>query len=137
MKLVTLATSVGCILLLMMSSAQARPHPYNSHRHIVVEKKVVVRAAPVRAKINYLATHRLAALPAGFVRLSWVGETYYYVNGLYYMKQGRGYGLVRPVAGLAVASLPSSYTRVRIGGDHLYRYNEVNYRKINGFFIVV
>lgn len=142
MKRITLVASLGCILLTTMSSVQARPLNHGSHRHVVVQrnivhKNVVVRPAPIRTSFNHLTTVRLSKLPVSFVRLAHKDISYYYVNGVYYVKEPTGYVQVRPVSGLRVASLPPGFTRVRIGPDYLYRYNNIDYRKVNGFFIVV
>lgn len=100
MKSITFVASIGCVLLLTISTAQARPLHHASHRHVVVErnivhKKVVVRPAPMRSNISHLTTVRLTTLPRGFVRLLHGDDTYYYVNGLHYVKDLRGYVQVR------------------------------------------
>lgn len=142
MKPVTFVTSIGFVLLVAVSTAQARPLHHAVHRHVVVEKNivhrnVVVRPAPIRTTRNHLTTVRLAALPAGYSRLVHNDIAYYYVNGVYYVREPSGYVQVRPVAGIKLVSLPSAYTRIRVGSENLYRVNNTNYRKVNGFFIVV
>ena len=142
MKPLTISLWIGCSVLFAVSSAQARPVHHISHRHVLagnndVHKKVIVRPAPVRSKYYHLTTVRLRTLPAGFVRLVHNDDTYYYANGLYYVEEPLGYVQRSPVVGLRVASLPPAHTRIRIGTETLYRYNNTHYRKINGFFIVV
>lgn len=48
--------------------------------------------------------------------------------------------VVRPAplrTGFRVATLPRGYRLIREGGATFYSYNNVRYRKSNGFFIVV
>lgn len=135
MKLFPLVTTVSLVLVLGMTSAQARPFHHTHQR--VVERHVVVKPAPVRTAVSRLASAVLNVLPPNHVRVQHHGETYYYHDGIYYLRQPHGYVVVRPVAGLRVASLPSGYVTVRRGRNPLYRFNDVYYRRDNGFFIVV
>ena len=137
MKLLPLATTVSLMLFVGMNSAQARPH-HHSHKRVVVERHVVVKPAPVRTAIKRVAASTvLRVLPTNHVRVVHLGETYYYHDGIYYIREPRGYVVIKPIAGIRIASLPSGYVTIRSGRGTLYRFNETYYRKDNGFFIVV
>jgi hypothetical protein len=137
MKFFTGVTTFGLMLLLGMSSVQASPHHRHIHKHVVVERKLVVKPAPVRTAIARVATATLRTLPVGHVRVVHSGRTYYMHDGIYYVKEPHGYVVVQPVAGIRLASLPRGFVTVRAGADTLYRYNDVYYRRTNGVFIVV
>ena len=137
MKLLPLATTASLMLFIGMNSAQARPY-HHVHKHVVVERHVVVKPAPVRTALRRVTTRTiLSVLPSNHVRVVHNGETYYYHDGIYYLRESRGYVAVKPVIGLRVVSLPSGYVKIRRGRDTLYRFNDVYYRRDNGFFIVV
>ncbi|MDP6536409.1 MAG: hypothetical protein QGG02_08825 [Gammaproteobacteria bacterium] len=137
MKFFTGVTTFGLMLLLGMSSAQASPHHRHVHKHVVIERKAVVKPAPVRTAIVRVATAALRTLPVGHVRVVHGGRSYFVHDGVYYVKEPRGYVVVRPVGSIRLASLPRGYVSVRVGPDTLYRYNDVYYRRTNGVFIVV
>lgn len=137
MKLIPLATTFGLVFLVGLSSAQARPHTYLSHKRVVVEHKAVVKPAPIRALVRHLTDVRLTVLPANHVRTIHAGATYYYHDGIYYLQEPQGYVVVKPVAGLRIATLPHGYVTVRVGRDTLYRFNTTYYRRDNGVYIVV
>ncbi len=45
--------------------------------------------------------------------------------------------VVKPVVGMRVVSLPRGYTTIRVDGRTLYRFNNVTYRRVNNYYIVV
>jgi len=137
MKLIPLATTFSLVFLVGVSSAQARHHTHLSHKRVAVEHRVVVKPAPVRTLVHRLTDTRLAVLPKYHIRTVHNGHTYYYHDGIYYLKEARGYVVVKPVSGLRIASLPHGFVTVRVGGDTLYRFNDTYYRRANGVYIVV
>lgn len=146
MKLFSTASVIGCTLscamLLAATSVSAEPLRRGNHRytvvhtHRVVNKVVVVRPFPIRA-VTTVSAFSLNRLPAGYVRFLHEDETFYYNEGVYYKKKPHGFVLVKPRAGFRVAVLPSGYRVIRDGGATVYGFNNVRYRKRNGFFVVV
>ncbi|MEQ8952769.1 MAG: DUF6515 family protein, partial [Gammaproteobacteria bacterium] len=120
------------------TQAALAAHPQRVvHRTVVVERDVVVKPAPVRAAIAATTTAVLRSLPAGHTRLVHAGKTYYFHDGIYYVREPRGYVVVKPVSGIRLTSLPRGYVTVRVGNDLHYRYRDISYRKLGGVFIVV
>tara|TARA_B110000305_G_scaffold133847_1_gene149403 strand:- start:8320 stop:8550 length:231 start_codon:yes stop_codon:yes gene_type:complete len=76
-------------------------------------------------------------LSAGYVRFLHDDETFYYREGVYYKKKPHGFVIAKPRVGLRVATLSRGYRIVRDGKSTFYNFNNVRYRKIDGFFIVV
>ncbi|MDA0280208.1 MAG: hypothetical protein O3C29_07215 [Proteobacteria bacterium] len=138
----SMTAALCCGLLLTTSSASAEPSHKSNHKHVVVpthsvaNKVVVAKPAPIRT-ITTVAAVGLNRLPIGHVRFLHDDETFYYSDGVYYKKKPHGYVLVKPRAGFRVAALPRGYRVVRDGGATFYRFNNVRYRKVNGFFVVV
>jgi len=87
-------------LFIGMSTVQARPHTIVTHKHVNVERKVVIRPAPVRTVVNQLSSIRISTLPREHVRIVHVGNTYYYHDGIYYLRDNGGYVIVKPAPGL-------------------------------------
>ena len=145
MKLFSAASMTGtlcCALLVTVPSVSAEPPHKSNHRHAVVHthsvvnKVVVSRLAPIRM-ITTVAAFSLNRLPIGKVRFLHNDETFYYSDGVYYKKKPHGYVVVKPRAGFPVAAPPRGYRVVRDGGATFYSFNNVRYRKVNGFFVVV
>lgn len=135
MKFRLFSTLIGMLSMVAVTTAEARPV---RHIHVkpVVHHKVVVKPAPTYRVISAVADiHRV--LPGNALRIVHAGETYYYHEGVYYVKEPRGYVVVHPFAGLRLASLPAGTVRVRIGEETLYRFNDVYYRFESGFYVVV
>jgi hypothetical protein len=84
------------------------------HTHSVANKVVVARPAPIRT-ITTVSAFSLNRLPIGKVRSLYNGEIFYYSDGVYYKKKPHGYVLVKPRAGIRVASLPRGYRVARDG----------------------
>ena len=106
------------------------------HTHSVANKVMVVRLAPIRT-ITTVCAFSLNRLPIGKVRFLHNDETFYYSDGVSYKKKPHGYVLVKPRVGFRVAALPRGYRVVRDGSATFYSFNNVRYRKVNGFFVVV
>ncbi|MBT5719526.1 DUF6515 family protein [Gammaproteobacteria bacterium] len=134
--------TLGCAMLLSATSASADPLHRGIHRHGVVHSHqtvntvVVTPAAPIRT-VTRVSASRLNRLPATHVRFVHNDETFFYSEGVYYQKKGRGYIIVKPRAGFRVATLPRGYRVIREGNVKFYSFNNVRYRKRNGFFVVV
>ncbi len=139
MKRVTIAASLGLIMSLAISSAEAHPRIYShtSHSRVVVQRDIVVRPAPAANLVARTIGAVFNTLPANHVRVVHAGRTYYVHDGIYYARQGARYVVVRPVAGIRVTSLPRGYTTARIDGRIHYRFNDVTYRRINNYYVVV
>ena len=134
--------TLGCAMLLSATSASADPLHRGVHRqgvvhsHQTVNTVVVTRPAPIRT-VTRVSALRLNSLPAAHVRFVHNDETFYYSEGVYYQKKARGYIIVKPRAGFRVATLPRGYRVIREGNATFYSFNNVRYRKLNGFFVVV
>lgn len=137
MKKYSVLITSALLSMLLASCAQAS-HPTNKrHKHVAVDRHVVVRPASVRPVATHVINARYVNLPTIHTRVIHRDLTYYYSDGVYYLREPAGYVIANPPLGIRVASLPSSHTRIRISNEYLYRYNGINYRKVNGFFIVV
>jgi len=100
MKQISSAIIFGFALFIGMSTVQARPHTIVTHKHVNVERKVVIRPAPVRKVVNQLSSIRISTLPRDHVRIMHIGNTYYYYDGIYYLRDKGGYMVVKPSPGL-------------------------------------
>jgi len=141
MKLFSAASMTGtlfCALLVTAPSVSAEPPHKSNHRHAVVHanKVVVARAAPIRM-ITTVSAFSLNRLPIGKVRFLHNDETFYYSDGVYYKKSPHGYVVIKPRAGFRVAVLPKGYRVIRDGSAIFYSFNNVRYRKMKEFFVVV
>lgn len=138
----SITTALACAMLVAAPSASAEPLHKSYHRHAVVHnhrvasRVVVTRPAPIRT-VSTVSAVGLSSLPVGYVRFLHGDETFYYREGIYYEKKPHGFVIVKPRAGFRVASLPRGYRIVREGGSMFYSYNNVRYRKLGGFFVVV
>lgn len=138
MKLLTLISAATFTFFMGLDSAYAGPHPGHQHKRIVVERNVVVhKPAPVRTAISRVVGSVFHSIPSSHHRVVHAGRIYYIHDGVFYAKRANGYVVVNPVAGIRLASLPRGYATVRINGQTLYRYNQINYRRVNGVYIVV
>ena len=126
-------------LMFSCSAADVEAHPrHANHKTVVVERHVVTKPAPVRNVVNKLVVGAVVnALPVGHSRHVHLGRTYYFHDGHFYEPVARGYKVVRPVAGIRVSSLPRGHVTVRINGATHYRYRDVTYRRVNGYYVVV
>ena len=100
MKQLSLTTIFGFLLIFGMSSVQARPHGHVIYKHNTVVRKIVVKPAPVIKVVNHLSGLRVSTLPRGHARIVYVGNTYYYHNGVYYVSDRDGFVVVNPAPGL-------------------------------------
>jgi hypothetical protein len=139
MKQTPLAVLVGLLITLGISTAQAHPrHGLSHQRAVVVEREVVVvKPAPVRNLVSYRVGSVFATVPAHHLRVSHRGSSYYLADGIFYQRESRGYVVVKPLTGIRIASLPSGYVTLRVKGETRYRFNEVTYRRVGGYFVVV
>ncbi|NKB34800.1 MAG: hypothetical protein GKR91_17025 [Pseudomonadales bacterium] len=138
MKLLTLLSVATFTLLIGTNTANAGPHPGHQHKRVVVERNVVVhRPAPVRTAISRVVGSVFHSIPANHLRVVHAGKVYFIHDGVYYAKRANGYVVVNPTAGVRLTTLPRGYSTVRINGETLYRYRDINYRRINGVYIVV
>ncbi len=134
--------TLGCAMLLSATSASANPLHRGAHRqgvvhsHQTVNTVVVTRPAPIRT-VTRVSALRLNSLPAAHVRFVHNDERFYYSEGVYYQRKAHGYIIVKPRAGFRVATLPRGYRVIREGNATFYSFNNVRYRKLNGFFVVV
>ena len=132
----------GCAMLLVATSVSAEPSHKNNHRHAVVHthrvvsKVAIARPAPIRT-VTKVSAFSLNRLSAGYVRFLHDDETFYYREGAYYKKKPHGFVIAKPRVSLRVATLSRGYRIVRDGKSTFYNFNNVRYRKIDGFFIVV
>lgn len=127
-----LALSLG--LLGIGSSAELSAAPaVLMTRTVVVNRPMPVRSATARVPTAIA----LASLPRNHVRVVHVDRNYYIADGLFYVRQGRGYVLSTPVAGVTVASLPRGFTTLRRNGQVFYRYSGISYRRVANGFVVV
>ena len=93
MKLSMIAGLVGALSLVAVTTAEARPVRHIHVKPVVHTHKVVVKPAPKHRVLTTLAA--LAVLPDNHIRVVRNGETYYYHDGVYYVKEPRGYVVVR------------------------------------------
>ena len=138
--LATLAATTGMLLTLGLSAAEAHPRlwPHSHGTRVVVEKQVVVNPAPVRTAVaRAIVGDVFDTIPATHVRVVHAGRTYYVNDGVYYVRNSRGYTVVKPVAGIRVTTLPRGFTTVRVNGRTHYRFNNVTYRRVNNYYVVV
>jgi hypothetical protein len=86
----------------------------------------------------YPAFGRIAfSLPGGFISVGVGGINYYYGDGVYYRRHGRGYAVVAPPIGAFVRYLPNHYQLVVIGGERYYTHGGIYYRYVrNGYELV-
>jgi len=138
-KLTIVIRMLMVILVLGATTAQAHPgkHRHVHGRTVVVERNVVVNPAPVRNLVASAIGDIVTDLPASHRRISFQGRTYFVADGLFFNRHARGYVVVRPVAGLRMATLPRGFTTVRQGGTVRYRYRGVTYRRVGGYYFVV
>lgn len=143
MKLLTLAaTAITATILLSlgMNSAEAHPRlwPHSHASRVVVEKQVVVKPAPVRTAVaRAVVGATFDTIPANHVRIVHAGRTYFIHDGVYHVRNAGRYTVVKPVAGVRIMTLPSGYSTVRINGRTHYRFNNVTYRRVNNYYVVV
>jgi len=67
-------------------------------------------------------------LPSSYLRLSFGGYPYFFVDGLFYAAYGDYYGLVAPPFGLTLGFLPRGYWGFNWGGYPYYYYSGVFYK---------
>lgn len=137
MKHLVLTVTTGLLISLGISGAEAHPRHVVHGRTVVVEKQVVVAPTPVRKLVAHAAGDLFDTVPSHHVRIVHQGRNYYVADGVFYVREGARYRVVRPVAGIRVATLPRAYTTVRIGGVVHYRFNDVTYRRVNNVYVVV
>ncbi|MDA0687368.1 MAG: DUF6515 family protein [Proteobacteria bacterium] len=137
MKHLVLTVTTGLLITLGTGSADAHPRHAVHGRTVVVEKQVVVTPAPVRNLVARAAGDLFDTVPSHHVRIVHQGRNYYVADGVFYVREGARFRVVRPVAGIRVAALPRGYTTVRIGGVVHYRFNDVTYRRVNSVYVVV
>lgn len=141
MKLLTLLGATSLTFFMGTTSVHADPHaglPGHHHNRIVVDRHVVVhRPAPVRTAIARTVGSVFHSIPASRVRVVHAGKVYFIHDGVYYAKRANGYVVVNPIAGIRLASLPRGYSTIVVNGETMYRYRNINYRRVNGVFIVV
>jgi hypothetical protein len=143
MKLFTLtatAATAAMMLSLGISSAEAHPRlwPHSHATRVVVEKQVVVKPAPVRTAVaRALVGATFDTIPANHVRVVHAGRTYFVHDGVYHVRNAGRYTVVKPVAGVRITTLPRGYSTVRISGRTHYRFNNVTYRRVNNYYVVV
>jgi len=78
------------------------------------------------------------SLPKNYTPVSYNNANYYTHRGVFYQNTPKGYAVVRPPAGIRVASLPLGFARVILDGILYYRYNDIYYRSANdGGYVVV
>lgn len=132
-----IAASLGLVLGLAVSSAEAHPRLFSHNHHVVVKKEVVTRPAPVRTAVAYTIGAAFDTLPANHVRVVHSGRNYYFHDGVYFQRNGSRYVVVKPVSGIRITTLPRGYTTVRVDGRTLYKFNNVTYRRVNNYYVVV
>jgi hypothetical protein len=137
MKALTLMAPFLAMILTGTVDAHPLRPAHSHHKTVVVKREVVVQPAPLRSALALALGDTVARLPAGHVRLDHRGQAYFYHDGLFYQRQGRGFVVVRPVAGMRISKLPRGYTTVRTGNTVIYRYGHSSYRRVNGFYVVV
>lgn len=139
MKHHVLTVTTGLLISFFINSAEAHPrHSLLGHnRTVVVEKQVVVTPTPVRNLVARAAGDLFDTVPSHHVRIVHQGRNYYVADGVFFVREGARYRVVRPIAGIRVAALPRGYTTVRIGGVEHYRFNDVTYRRVNKVYVVV
>ena len=139
MKRFLVTAGLGLMMATGISVAEAHPRHY-SHSHskqIVVKRDVVVRPAPVANFVARTIGSAFDTIPANHVRVVHLGRTYYLHDGVYYVRNGGRYVVVKPATGIRVTSLPRGYTTVRINGSTHYRFNNVTYRRVNNYYVIV
>ena len=139
MKRLMVTASLGLMVTMGFDAAEAHPRVYahSHHKHVVVKQDVVVRPAPVANLVARTIGSAFNTIPANHVRVVHSGRTYYVHDGVYYVREGARYVVVKPVTGIRVTSLPRGYTTVRIGGRTHYRFNGITYRRVNNYYVVV
>lgn len=116
--------------------AEARPKVQVTKT--VVTRQAVVRVAPASNVIARIVSRNIRqSLSENHVRVAHGDHIYYVDNGVYYIHGPRGYTVTTPVSGVQVSSLPRGYVTLQRSGQVYYRYNGINYRRRNGFYIVV
>ncbi len=139
MKGITALASMSILMSLTLTAADAHPRlfPHSHNNHVVVKKEVVVRPAPVRNLVSYAIGSVFDTIPANHVHVVHAGRNYYVHDGIYFQRVGARYVVVKPVAGVRLATLPRGYTTVRINGRTHYRFNDITYRRVNNYYVVV
>lgn len=139
MKHSALTFTTGLLLSLGISSTEAHPRHF-PHRHtqtVVVERQVAVKPAPVRNLLTRSVGDLFDTVPTYHVRVVHQDRNYYVADGVFYLREGIRYRVVKPAVGVRVTSLPRGYTTVRRGGVLHYRFNNVTYRRVNNVYVVV
>ncbi|MCI5106747.1 MAG: DUF6515 family protein [Pseudomonadales bacterium] len=137
MKALRLMTPFLAVVITGSVDADPLPPAHSHHKTVVVKREVVVQPTPLRSVVALALGDTVTRLPVGHLRLEHRGQAYFYHDGLFYQRQGRGFVVVRPVAGMRISKLPRGYTTVRTGNTVIYRYRHSSYRRVNGFYVVV
>lgn len=135
MKLLAIGAASALLLTIGLNSTQAA---VVVHKHGVVHRTAVLRPVVIQRPVikrRVVEVHQSRTLT--YTRVVHRDSIYYLRDGIYYRKQGNDYLVVAPASGLRISSLPKNAIVVRIGGESLFRANDVYYRQDGGLFIVV
>jgi hypothetical protein len=69
----------------------------------------------------------VAALPAGSTPIAFGPNTFYYLDGVFYVAEGNGFAVVNPPPGIVVPVLPSGANQVVVNGTVVYQFEGFNY----------
>jgi hypothetical protein len=76
---------------------------------------------------------RIAALPAGYVRVVVGPSVFFYAGGIFYMldEVSKEYVVADPPVGAIVYTLPSDAAEIEIDGKPFMEYNGIIYKPVN------
>jgi hypothetical protein len=80
--------------------------------------------------------YRVAALPPGYLSVSFGPRHLFFHGGVWYEPRGGAYFVVRPPFGVVIPVLPLGYTTVMIAGVPYYYANDVYYTQGPGGYAV-
>lgn len=102
------------------------PYHYYGGVFYVARNGVYVRTVPP-------VGIRIAALPAGYVRVVVGPSVFFYAGGIFYAldEAAREYAVADPPVGAIVSQLPSEAAEIEIDGKPFMEYNGTIYKQVN------
>ncbi|GET28498.1 DUF6515 family protein [Prolixibacter sp. SD074] len=101
------------------------PYYYHGGMFYVSRNGVYVRSVPP-------VGIRVAALPAGYVRVVVGPRVFFYAGGIFYIldEASREYAVADPPVGAVVSQLPSDAAEIEIDGKPFMEYNDIIYKQV-------
>ncbi len=102
------------------------PYHYYGGVFYVARNGVYVQTAPP-------AGIRIAALPAGYMRVVVAPRVFFYAGGIFYIldEASKEYVVADPPVGAVVSQLPSDAVEIEIDGKPFMEYNDIIYKQVD------